>query len=203
MDRRGHSDSIRAVGPTTSRRARRQMTSSFLISTLAFSLGGWASGAGASTRPHSTPTNGGVLAHAAAVPAFCSRLSLAKIGSIVGGSVSLLETSVKGKITACIFSGSVGSVSIETETALPSSSTSTLSGAEKTAKANFPAGLKIKFAAVPSIGPTSYTWSAKIAGTPYVGLNTNRGSVGYFVEMQGALKLSVLEKLITYEIASK
>jgi hypothetical protein len=36
-----------------------------------------------------------------------------------------------------------------------------------------------------------------------VGLNTNRGSVGYFVEMQGALKLSVLEKLLKYEIASK
>jgi hypothetical protein len=121
----------------------------------------------------------------------------------VGGSVTLSETSVKGKITACIFSGSVGTVSIETESGLPTSSTSTLSGAEKTAKANFPAGLKIKFAAVPSLGSTSYSWSANIGGTPYVGLNTNRSSVGYYVEMQGAPRLSVLEKLIKYEIAAK
>jgi hypothetical protein len=36
-----------------------------------------------------------------------------------------------------------------------------------------------------------------------VGLNTNRSSVGYYVEMQGALNLSVLEKLIKCEIAAK
>jgi hypothetical protein len=121
----------------------------------------------------------------------------------VGGSVTLSETSVKGKITACIYSGSVGTVSIETETGLPTLSTSTLSGAEKTAKANFPAGLEIKFAAVPSLGSTSYSCSANIGGTPYVGLNTNRSSVGYYVKMRGAPKLSVLEKLIKYEIAAK
>jgi hypothetical protein len=115
-----------------------------------------------------------VSAHASSVPPFCFRLSLAKIGTIVGGSVTLLETSL-----------------------------STLSGAEKTAQANFPAGLTITFAGVPSSGPTVYSWSAKIDGTPYVGLNTNEGSVGYYIEMQGAPKLSVLEKLIKYEIATK
>jgi hypothetical protein len=176
------------------------MTRSLSLAVLTLSLGGSVSAAGALTRPLSTHTTGAPSAHAAAVPAFCSRLSLAKVGSIVGGSVTLLETTDKGKIIACIFSGAAGTVSIETETGLPTSSTS---GAEKTAKANFPAGLKIKFAAVPSIGSTSYSWSATIAGTPYVGLNTNRSSVGYYVEMQGALKLSVLEKLIKYEIAAK
>jgi hypothetical protein len=203
MGRRGHSDSIRTSCSPVPRRPRSPLTRSLLIVTLVFSLCGLASEAGASTRPLSTHPNGAPFAHAAAVPAFCSRLSVAKIGSIVGGSVTLLQSSVKGKIIACIFGGSDGNISIETETGLPTSSTSTLSGAEKTAKANFPAGLKIKFAATPSIGPTSYSWSAKIAGTPYVGLNTNRGSVGYYVEMQGALKLSVLEKLINYEIATK
>lgn len=179
------------------------MTRSLSLAVLTLSLGGSVSAAGALTRPLSTHTTGAPSAHAAAVPALCSRLSLAKVGSIVGGSVTLLETTDKGKIIACIFSGAAGTVSIETETGLPTSSTSSLSGAEKTAKANFPAGLKIKFAAVPSIGSTSYSWSATIAGTPYVGLNTNRSSVGYYVEMQGALKLSVLEKLIKYEIAAK
>jgi hypothetical protein len=174
-----------------SRRVRSQLAASLLVVTasLAICVVG-VSGAAES-------------AHASSVPPFCSRLSLTKIGSIVGGSVTLLETSLKGKTTACIFHGSVGSVSIETTTALPSSATSTLSAAEKTAQANFPAGLKVKFAGVSSIGPTAYSWSAKIYGTPYVGLNTNKGSVGYYIEMQGAPTLSVLESLLKYEIATK
>jgi hypothetical protein len=36
-----------------------------------------------------------------------------------------------------------------------------------------------------------------------VGLNTNQGSVGYYIEMQGSPKLSVLENLIKYETAAK
>lgn len=141
--------------------------------------------------------------HATSVPAFCSRLSPSKLGSIVGASISLSETSSKGKIIACIFSSSAGTISIETQSGLPPASTSTLSGAESLAKANFPAGLKITFTAAPSIGSTAFTWSATIAGSPYVGLNANRGSIGYFIEMQGKLQLPILEKLMKYEIAAK
>jgi len=191
MIRRSHSGLARASRSTTSRGGA-WLARALLIALVPTSLCGvGAPGAGASSD------------HATAVPAFCSRLSLTKLGSIIGGSVSLLETSSKAKIIACIFTSSSGTVSIETQTGLPAASTSTLSGAEKLAKANFPAGLKITFAAAPSIGSTAYTWSAKIAGTPYVGLNANRGSNGYFIEMQGKLQLSVLEKLITYEIAAK
>ncbi len=200
MSRPGHC--IRTTSCTAPRRLRSHVRT-LVISALALSLYGWASVAGASTSPQLSRASGAPLARAATVPAFCSQLSLARVGSIVGGKVTLLETSVKGKITACIFSASVGTISIETETGLSTSSTSTLSDAEKAAQANFPPGLKITFAAVPSIGPTSYSWSAKIAGAPYVGLNTNRRSVGYYVEMQGSPKLSVLEKLIKYEVAAK
>ena len=203
MSRRGHSGSASASRLTVPQRSR-QMRRPLLIVTLAFSMGGVsASGAGALTRPPSAPTRVASPVHASAVPVFCSRLSLAKIGSIAGGSVTLLQTSVKGKIIACIFHGSVGSVSIETETGLSTKSTATLSGAEKLATSLFPAGLKVKFAAVPSIGATAYSWSAKIYGTPYVGLNTNQGSVGYYIETQGSPKLSVLENLIKYETAAK
>jgi hypothetical protein len=203
MSRRRH-QVPRAMRVRRHRTGRYLLRRSPLIAMLTLSLCGVGIlEAGASTVPPSAPAYGVPLDRASGVPAFCSRLSLAKIGSIVGGSVTLLQTSTKGKIIACIFKRSVGSVSIETETALPASSTSTLSGAEKLATANFPAGLKIKFAAVPLIGPTAYSWSAKIYGTPYVGLNTNQGSVGYYIEMQGAPKLSVLESLIKFEIASK
>jgi hypothetical protein len=204
MGRRGQSGLIRNAHSTTLRPSFSRLRRSALIVALPISLCGlWVSHAGALSLAPSAPNYGPSLVRPSTVPAFCSRLSPSKIGSIVGGSVTLLQTSDKGKIIACIFKGSVGSVSIETETDLPTTSTSTLSGAEKTAKANFPAGLKITFAAVPSIGPTAYSWSAKIYATPYVGLNTNQGSVGYYIEMQGAPKLTVLEKLIKYEIASK
>jgi hypothetical protein len=43
-------------------------------------------------------------------------------------------------------------------------------------------------------------WRFRLA---IVGLNANRGSLGYFIEMQGKLQFSVLEKLIKYEIAAK
>lgn len=194
---------VRTACSTVSRRASDQLTRSFLVAALAMALCGiGVSEAGAVNRP-STTTSRAPSTHASAVPAFCSRLTVAKIGTIVGASVTLLQTNTKGKIIACIFSSSAGTISIETQSGLSASSTSTLSGAEKLAKANFPAGLKITFAGVPSIGPTAYSWSAKIDGSPYVGLNTNKGSIGYSVEMQGALKLSVLEKLIKFEIASK
>lgn len=203
MVRRGHSGHIRAAAPGW-RRERGHLKGSLLLATVPIALCGvWVSAAGAATHSPSAPTHAAPWAHSSSVPTFCSRLSLAKIGAIVGGSVTLSETSAKGKITACLFSGSVGTMSIETQTGLPATATSTLSGAEKAAKANFPAGLKITFDAVPSIGPTAYSWSAKIGGAPYVGLNTNQGSVGYDVEMQGALRLSVLEKLVKLEIASK
>lgn len=201
MSRLGHS--IRTTCSPAPRRPRRHSTKTLLISILAFSLCGWVAEAGAGTNQLSIHASEVPLVHATDAPAFCSRLSSAKIGSLVGGSVTLVETTVKGKIIACIFSGSTGTISIETETGLSTSSTSTLSGAEKSAMASFPPGLKITFVAVPSIGPTSYSWSAKIAGTPYVGLNTNRSSVGYYAEMQGAPKLSVLEKLIKYEVSTK
>ena len=134
------------------------------------------------------------------VTTFCSHLPLANIDSIVGASVSLAEKTTKGKILACVYSGITGNMSIETETGLSAASTDTLSGAEASARSMFPPGLKIKFAAVPSLGSTAYTWTAVIGGSRYCGLNTNHGSTGYFVEMGGAPRLSVLEKLIKLAI---
>jgi hypothetical protein len=194
--------SRRIATRSISRRTVRCTSQSSLIAILPLALcAALVSQAGAATGPPSAIPFGAPRASAA--PAFCSRLTISTIESIVGGSVTLLETSDKGKIIACIFKGSAGTISIETETGLSTASTSTLTGAEKAATANFPAGLKIMYGSVPSIGPTAYSWSAKIYGTPYVGLNTNKGSTGYYIEMQGALKLPVLEKLIRFEMASK
>ena len=204
MVRRSPSRHIRATRTTSWRRELLHFKGSPLLAAVPIVLCGVSvSAAGASAHSPSGPIDRAPRAHASSAPAFCSRLSAAKIGSIVGGSVTLAQTSAKGKIIACIFSGSGGTTSIETQTGLPATATATLSGAEKAATANFPAGLKITFDAVPSIGPTAYSWSAKIGGAPYVGLNTHQGSVGYDVEMQGALRLSVLEKLVKLEIASK
>jgi hypothetical protein len=139
--------------------------------------------------------------HANTTPAFCQHLSLAKIAAIVGGKVTLAETSIKGTISACIYTGASGPVSIETQTKLPSSQTRSLSLAESSTRDHFPAGFKITFSSVNGFGPVAFTWHA-IIGTPYNGLNDYKGSTGYFVEMAGALRLGDLEKLERLALAA-
>jgi hypothetical protein len=134
------------------------------------------------------------LPRVAITPSFCQHLSLAKVGSVVGSRVTLVESTVKKTVTACIYSGVPGNMSIETQVKMPSSQTRSLSAAEAATKSMFPAGLKISFATVSGMGPVAFTWHAVI-GSPYGGLNVVKGSTGYFVEVGGALHLSELEAL--------
>ena len=59
-------------------------------------------------------TAGASLVHANATPACCPNLSLTKIDGIVGAKVKLVESSVQKTISACIYSGVPGNMSIET-----------------------------------------------------------------------------------------
>jgi hypothetical protein len=145
---------------------------------------------------------GAASPHATAASEFCSRFSLVTIGSIEGQKVTLAETTAKGHTIGCVYDGTLGS-SIETESDLPASSTSSLKGAEALAKANFPSAVLLKFAAVPKVGATAFDWSAKDGSYIYSGLNTNKGATGYFVELSGSLQLPKLEKLLALEIRDK
>ena len=92
-------------------------------------------------------------------------------------------------------------MSIETETGLPASQTRSLSAAEAASRARFPAGLTITFAKVSGLGSVAFTWHAVI-GTPYSGLNVYSHSTGYFIEMGGAVRLSVFERLERLAVAA-
>ena len=148
-------------------------------------------------------TSAGASARRAnATPAFCQRLSLVKIDSIVGAKVTLAESSLKTTVTACIFSGVAGNMSIETQVKMPSSSTRSLRLAEAWTKSEFPAGLKVSFSAVTTLGPVAFTWHAVIGGTPYSGLNVIKGSTGYFIELGGAVRLAEFERLERLAVAA-
>ncbi len=173
------------------RRSPRRMSRSVAIITVATSL----------VVPSVATAGASTLRHANTTPAFCQHLSLAKIAAIVGAKVALAETSLKGTISACIYTGASGTISIETQTKLPSSQTRSLSLAESSTKDHFPAGFKITFSSVGGFGPVAFTWHA-IIGTPYNGLNVYKGSTGYFVEMAGAPRLNDLEKLERLALAA-
>ncbi len=145
---------------------------------------------------------GASVRHANATPPFCQHLSLAKIDSIVGAKVTLVESSVKKTVTACVFSGVSGNMSIETQTHLPASSTHSLGSAEAWTKSEFPAGLKVSFSAVPALGPVAFTWHAVIGALPYSGLSVIKGSTGYFIELGGAVRLGEFEKLERLALAA-
>jgi hypothetical protein len=145
---------------------------------------------------------GAVSPHATTASAFCSHLPLATIGSIEGQKVTLAETTTKGHTVGCVYEGTLSS-SIESETDLPASATSSLKGAEAATKANFPATVTLKFTGVPKIGATAFDWVAKDGSYVYSGLTTNQGSTGYYVELSGALQLPKLEKLLALEIKDK
>jgi hypothetical protein len=141
------------------------------------------------------------VGHATSMPPFCRHLSLTKIAVVVGAKGTLVESNVKKMVTACVYSGVPGNMSIETRTSMSSSQTHSLSEAESAAKAMFPTGLKISFASVSSFGPVAFSWRAVI-GTPYSGLNVVKGSTSYFVEMGGSLRLNELEELERLAIAA-
>jgi hypothetical protein len=159
--------------------------------------------AGAMVKSPSRSTSAPLVAHStSATSQFCSRLPIARIDSIVGASVSLADALAEGKVLACIYTGIPGNMSIETQTGIPLPSTSTLSAAEAGARKEFPSGQRVTFAAVPSIGPVAFSWTTHKGTVVYSGLNTYKGSMGYFVEMGGRLKLSPLEKLVKLAISA-
>jgi hypothetical protein len=135
------------------------------------------------------------------VPSFCRHPSPSKISAAVGARVTLVETSLKGGLSACIYGVVAGNMSIETQTQMPSSQTSSLSRAEASTKVMFPKGLKIVFAPVSGFGPLAFTWYAVICD-PYRGLNVIEGSTGFFVEMGGSAHLSELERVERLALAA-
>lgn len=141
-------------------------------------------------------TNAGAVSpRATAIPTFCRHLSISKIDAIVAAKVTLFESNVQKTVTACIFTGVPGNMSIETQLKMPRSQTHSLASAEAAAKALFPSSVKLTFAPVRAMGPVAFTWRAVNGAEIYGGLNVIKGSTGYFVEMGGALQLSKLEKL--------
>ncbi len=170
--------------PTTTdvgRRSLRLVASALVVSAVVATTSiGLASATG--TAPHAS----------SAATTFCARLPIASIAAIEAQSVTLEEATVKGHIIACVYQGALTS-SIEVQSDLPSSSTSTLAGAEAATKATFPATVRLTFTAVASVGPTAFDWVARDGSYVYSGLNTYVKSTVYAVELAGALQLPKLK----------
>jgi hypothetical protein len=59
----------------------------------------------------------------------------------------------------------------------------------------------VKFAALPALGKTSFSWTATIEGEPFAGVGENKGNTGYGAEMSGKANVPKLERLIALAIA--
>ena len=100
----------------------------------------------------------------------------------------------------CDYSGAA-IVGLLKEPGIPAASLATLAKAEATALRGFPKGTHVKFAALPALGKTSFSWTATIDGQAFGGVGENKGTTGYGAEMSGNANIPKLERLIALAIA--
>lgn len=174
-----------------------------ILPTTAQAQQGTKAAVGATTRPqasHSLPLS--------AASTFCAHFSATKVSSIVGAKVALFEAIPEKTSLECIFEGA-REVVISREP-VPASDLSTLAKAEARFKAESPKGVKIAFTALPSLGPTAFSWSYVENGGLLVGVGNNKGNmawgavVGASVKIMGApaSHVTAVEHLVELDMAA-
>jgi hypothetical protein len=141
-----------------------------------------------------------LAASSSAAAAYCAKLPATKVTSIVGGKVSFKGAEVVSTTLECQYAGAAF-VTLLKEPGIPAANLATLSKAEATALRGFPKGTHVKFAALPALGKTSFSWTATIDGQPFAGVGEDQGTTGYGAEMSGNANIPKLERLIALAIA--
>ncbi|MGA3216749.1 MAG: hypothetical protein ABSD97_13810 [Acidimicrobiales bacterium] len=142
------------------------------------------------------------------VAAFCAHFPATKISSIIGAKVALFEAVIEKGSWECILEGT-REVVISRDPDIPPSELSTLKKAEARFKAESPKGVDISFTALPSLGPTAFSWSYTDNGGLLVGVGNNKGStawgavLGANVKIMGAAAphVPVVEHLVELDMA--
>ncbi len=121
-----------------------------------------------------------------AASVFCAHFSATKVSSIVGAKVSLFEAIPEGTSLECIFEGA-REVIISRKSPVPV--VTTLAKAEAGFKAASPKGVKITFTAVPSLGPTAFSWSYTDNGGLLVGIGNNKNTTAWGAVVGASVKI--------------
>jgi hypothetical protein len=151
--------------------------------------------------PAAEATSTRAAMRASPVSAFCSRIPASKVSSIVGAAVVLKEAVVVKSVLECIYEGAV-IVAVDKQPGIPAAKLASLAQAEATARTGFPAGTKVTFAALRSLGSTAFSWTATIDGAPFGGIGVNKGTTGYGVELSGKPRISTDERLMQLGMAA-
>ncbi len=157
-----------------------------------------------------------------AASTFCQNknLSVSKVSSIVGTTVSLFQAVLEKTTLECIYFGKVAAtvshpideVVISMQPSIPAAELATLAAAEARVAALAPKGVKLIFNSLPSVGKTAFSWtySKALNGGQLVGIADNKGTTGYGAVVGGAAKtfgaaaghVPVLERLLALDIAA-
>jgi len=92
--------------------------------------------------------------YSSAASTYCARIPAARVSSIVGATVALLEAVDVKRMLECIYEGGLGIVGVDKEPGAPSAHGVTLAKAEATAASAFPNGTKVTFSPLPSLSPS-------------------------------------------------
>jgi len=165
---------------------------------------------------HAAPVSAGrSAAPGSAISAFCAHFPTSTVGSIVGAKEMLFEEVIKNSSYECIFlptSASGWEVVISMRPKMPPAELATLKAAEASVSAESPKGVKVLFTALPSLGPTAFSWTyAKpLNGGQFVGVADNIKTTGYGAAMgrgaktfgSAAAHVPVLEHLLKMDMAA-
>ena len=134
--------------------------------------------------------------YSSAASTYCARTPTARVSSIVGATVALLEAVDVKRMLECIYEGGLGIVGVDKEPGAPSAHGVTLAKAEATAASAFPNGTKVTFSPLPSLSPAAFKWAAVVEGIPFNGIAITQRSEAYGSGMSGGLQLAKLERLL-------
>ena len=165
---------------------------------------------------HAAPVSAGrSSAPGSAISAFCAHFPVKTVSSTVGANERLLEAVIENSSYECIFeptSASGWEVIISMNPKIPPAQLATLQAAEASVSAKSPKGVKVLFTALPSLGPTAFSWTyAKpLNGGQLVGVADNTKTTGYGAVMgrgaktfgSAAAHVPVLERLLKLDMAA-
>jgi hypothetical protein len=124
------------------------------------------------------------------------------VSSVARARVKFLEAVVVGPSLDCVYEGPGGIVAIDEAPGVPAVDRATLARAEALTAKSLPKGTKIRFSALPSLGPTAFSWTAAIEGLQFTGIANDKGTTGYGAEMTGTPALFKLKGLLQLAIAA-
>ena len=170
---------------------------------------------GAGQQRGATTLVGRTSSPGSAISAFCAHFPAKTVSSTVGANEWLFKAVIENSSYECIFeptSASGWEVIISMNPKIPSAEVATLQAAEASFSAKSPKGVKVLFTALPSLGPTAFSWTyAKpVNGGRLVGVADNTKTTGFGVVMgrgaktfgTAAAHVPVLERLLKLDMAA-